>query len=164
MKITHIKGTHFSLPFSIKCSSKQTIEWTVDFTDATYDVGMPDQYDWNKLCGIKWNYFQPRKDALMVGWRYINNRYELCLYVHRNSSFSPPAEPLFVTDKLAKITLSLNKLQKTVTLSIAGNLVFAFETGESFTLNEISLNQLIFKKMRNPKNEALEAEEQEAGY
>lgn len=47
---------------------------------------------------------------------------------------------------------------------IAGNLVFAFETGESFTLNEISLNQLIFKKMRNPKNEALEAEEQETGY
>ena len=121
MKITHIKGTHFSLPFSIKCSSKQTIEWAVDFTDATYDVGMPDQYDWNKLCGIKWNYFQPRKDALMVGWRYINNRYELCLYVHRNSSFNPPNEPLFVTNKLAKITLSLNKLQKTATLSIIGN-------------------------------------------
>ena len=50
----------------------------------TRDVINPNQLDWNKLIGIKKNLFSPRKNSVMLGWRWnpIDNCLELCPYWH----------------------------------------------------------------------------------
>ena len=61
-----------------------------------YDL---DQWDWNKLIGIKKNFFQPRKNSVMVGWRYnpVNDCVEFVPYWHdENGGAHFDYEPLCI--------------------------------------------------------------------
>jgi hypothetical protein len=53
-----------------------------------YTIPDEDQYDFNKLCGWKGNYFRPRFNTAMVGWRWnpIKNCFEFVPYFHLGSS------------------------------------------------------------------------------
>lgn len=63
------------------------MEYEITFDESCiYDHGDNDQWDWNKLIGVKSCYFNPQKDSLMVGWRWntIKDRLELTYYYHDN--------------------------------------------------------------------------------
>ena len=87
MKIFHLKNTHFQLPFSIR-RIKQYAFWRCSFTDASkYQLDSINQQDWNKLLGVKLNYWKPTENSSMIGWRYnnVNDIFELCFYWHKDS-------------------------------------------------------------------------------
>lgn len=44
----------------------------------------PDQWDWNKLCGLFFHPFNTRYNTLMIGWRYnpLLDLFELNFYTH----------------------------------------------------------------------------------
>jgi hypothetical protein len=69
-KFVIVKYLPFSFPrrpaFFVK-----TVTGSSMFTEKSiYDLQSADQYDWNKLTGISFNFLRPDKNALMVAWRY----------------------------------------------------------------------------------------------
>jgi len=73
MKYIHKTNRHDSLPFTPKIwvNSVSGSAW---FTvESKYDIGYPDQADWNKLCGISFNPIKPNQNAIMIAWRYNQN-------------------------------------------------------------------------------------------
>ena len=93
----------------------------------TRDVINPNQLDWNKLIGIKKNLFSPRKNSVMLGWRWnpIDNCLELCPYWHdENGGAHFDYEPFKVTPQQSKrIDLCFidNKIQVMVWDNIDGH-------------------------------------------
>ncbi len=83
MKIRHFPWAHFSLPPQIKKLNDVMTTYTFKFIQPVYDVGV-EQEDWNKLTGVKENYFKPKDHSLMVGWRWNpkTELVELCFYKH----------------------------------------------------------------------------------
>ena len=74
----------FSLPPYIE-RVKDKLEYKITFNESCiYDHGDIDQWDWNKLIGVKKNFFSPRKNSFMVGWRWNKekDRLELTNYSH----------------------------------------------------------------------------------
>lgn len=74
------------IPFSVPRRPAffvKTVTGSSRFTEnSIYDVQSVDQYDWNKLTGISFNFFRPDKNALMVAWRYsfADNDFEIAPY------------------------------------------------------------------------------------
>ena len=65
------------------------VEWEFAFdSTAIYDFSRKsyarDQYDWNKLVGLKWDFLRPRNNTLLVGWRWNleTRQLELAPYLH----------------------------------------------------------------------------------
>lgn len=80
---TVFKGFHFSWPPYIE--RVEELNYEITFNESCiYDHGDIDQWDWNKLIGVKKNFFSPRKNSFMVGWRWNleKDRLELTLYKH----------------------------------------------------------------------------------
>lgn len=97
MKRTTFKGFHFSwFPWPKRLKRKNhtftiSIEdpamWEYVFNPLMVSpafVTAVNQWDWNKLIGIKKNLFRPHKNSVMLGWRWnpIDNCLELCPYWH----------------------------------------------------------------------------------
>ncbi len=77
------KGFHFSWPPYIE--RVESLNYEITFNESCiYDHGDIDQWDWNKLIGVKKNFFSPRKNSFMVGWRWNKekDRLELTSYSH----------------------------------------------------------------------------------
>ena len=79
------------------------VEWELAFDDsAAYDFSgesyARDQYDWNKLVGLKWDFLRPRQNTLLVGWRWNleTQQIELAPYLHEDGGreMHPPATTL----------------------------------------------------------------------
>lgn len=86
------------------------VEWELAFdSSAIYDFsGRPyavDQYDWNKLVGLKWDFFKPRNNSLLVGWRWnLNTRQiELAPYLHQDGGreMHPPVVQIRPDERLS---------------------------------------------------------------
>lgn len=91
MKYIHPIASHSSVPFTPKCWIK-SIKGRFEFTSKSiYNFDNIDQFDWNKLCGISWNPFQPNQNALMLGWRYRPDikKFEVCPYINYNGRNIP---------------------------------------------------------------------------
>ena len=61
----------------------KTVTGSAMFTEnSIYNLNSADQYDWNKLTGISFDFFRPDKNALMVAWRYnvADNDFEIAPY------------------------------------------------------------------------------------
>ena len=125
--MTHYSFTHAGFPMIFNKTNSKELVWQVNFYDAKYNLGNDDQFDWNKLCGIKWDYFSPRENALMIGWRYNieGNCFDLCLYVHKDGSFNPPSKPLLSVKKAASCALLLSEESNSIMLELTD-----LETGE----------------------------------
>jgi hypothetical protein len=84
MDIVHFKGQHFSL--FPKILPKTGILETFVFTpSAKYEHGDADQWDWNKLCGLVFSWFDnPPTKAVMFGWRWNpeEHLFEVAPYIH----------------------------------------------------------------------------------
>ncbi len=66
------------------------------FTEKSiYDLQSVDQYDWNKLTGISFNFFRPDQNALMVAWRYnvVDKDFEIAPYYNVDFARILPVEP-----------------------------------------------------------------------
>ena len=70
---TVYKGHHWSFPFTIHRVGGNGHTFYVKAEDPqmwSYVLNGEDQKDWNKLVGLKKNFFQPKKNSIMVGWRF----------------------------------------------------------------------------------------------
>jgi hypothetical protein len=77
------EGDHYCFPATIR-SGKQ-IDWgyTFDLTKAKYCFNLfnPEEgKDWNKLVGVKKNYWVSEKDNYMIGFRSDGTKLEYCHY------------------------------------------------------------------------------------
>jgi len=73
----------------------KTVTGSAMFTEnSIYDLHSVDQYDWNKLTGISFNFLRPDKNALMVAWRYnvADNDFEIAPYFNVNLARILPNE------------------------------------------------------------------------
>jgi hypothetical protein len=75
-----------SIPFSFPRRPAffvKNVTGSAMFTEnSIYDLQSLDQYDWNKLTGISFNFLRPDTNALMVVWRYnvAENVFEIAPY------------------------------------------------------------------------------------
>lgn len=89
-------GQHFCLPRIFKIRNKpEQVSWYVVFGEnADYDLQDEDQKDWNKLCGLFYNFLNTRDNTVMIGWRYnrATQRMELNGYYHvdKGRDFTKP--------------------------------------------------------------------------
>lgn len=84
-KIKHITQTHIAVPpyCILPKKLKNNLSGRFIFTESSkYDLKSNDQYDWNKMCGIKIGLLSQEKDGTMIGWRYADNKFQIALYVH----------------------------------------------------------------------------------
>jgi hypothetical protein len=78
------KGKQRSRPLYLK-RIRDKFEYEITFNESCiYAHGDNDQWDWNKLIGVKKHYFSPQKDSFMIGWRWNDKkeRLELTWYMH----------------------------------------------------------------------------------
>ena len=89
-----------------------------DFSDQPYAV---DQYDWNKLVGLKWDFFRSRENTLLVGWRYnlADERVELAPYLHQNGNRQMHDPVFFVAPE--------ERFRVRIDWSEAGRAVYSFQ-------------------------------------
>jgi hypothetical protein len=84
MKVWHKSPLHGQLPPLIPRLFSGPAFWEVRFSEQSkYNVDT-DQTDWNKLCGIKPQYFFPLENSIMTGWRYNPKLgvFEVAAYCH----------------------------------------------------------------------------------
>ena len=80
-----LKGGNGFMPRGLSWSKKQIYSYEFKFTPSCiYNFDDEDKYDWNKLMGISYNFFHNRGNVCMVGWRYLNEKFELAPYLYVN--------------------------------------------------------------------------------
>lgn len=128
MKYKILKNTHFSLPPVFRTGKNFTWSYEISIEDI-YNLGTIDQYDWNKLIGIKQEYFKPKENSVMVGWRYNveTNKNEVCFYSHTNGN-REFTEPVFSIDLKDKFI---------VTFVVEGNYVGCYITYGNLTASKV---------------------------
>lgn len=78
-----LKGGNGFMPRCLSWSKKQIYSYEFKFTQSCiYNFDDEDKYDWNKLMGISYNFFNNRGNVCMVGWRYLNEKFELAPYLY----------------------------------------------------------------------------------
>ena len=109
MKLTHFKGIPFSWPFRVrKLKKTKTFTQTFTFTKVKYDLGDDDQDDWNKLTGVKLHYFRPKKENMMVAWRWNleKEKVQICFYWNYNGKHHW-TDPLMELDEGSNLTVDI---------------------------------------------------------
>lgn len=84
MKRTTYKYIPPSFPLQLK-QVGSVLKVKVTFNESCiYNYGEINQWDWNKLVGIKKSLFFPKKNSFMIGWRWNSDkdRLELTPYYH----------------------------------------------------------------------------------
>lgn len=132
MRLVIPKNLHNSIPPLFRTTSEKNFFWSYEFTlDSTYDLKSEDQNDWNKLIGLKADYFRPMNNSIMVGFRYNveEKMYELNFYRHVDGKREmtdavlkvPPNEKFRVSFLRLRgiLTLTLTFQEKVVTASFA---------------------------------------------
>ncbi len=84
-EITVKKGDHHSWPIQIR--EGKNIDWCYEYSlkGCKYDLGDSlQQFDLNKLTGVKTDYFSPTNNSIMVAFRYNirKDNFELFYYWH----------------------------------------------------------------------------------
>ncbi|TPG33553.1 hypothetical protein EAH80_14815 [Mycobacterium hodleri] len=81
-KFVIFKNIPFSFPRTPAFFVKNVTGSAMFTEKSIYDLQSVDQYDWNKLTGISFNFLRPDQNALMVAWRYnVNdNDFEIAPY------------------------------------------------------------------------------------
>lgn len=125
-KFVIFKWIPFSFPrkpaFFVK-----NVTGTAMFTEKSiYDLQSVDQYDWNKLTGISFNFFRPDKNALMVAWRYnvADNDFEIAPYYNVDLARILPAEPGEVIKVPIGETFSFTVDYSGITLTYGNQTIF----------------------------------------
>lgn len=80
------KGRHWAWPIRF-AATKSGFYWTIRTNSSMiYLIDGEDQWDYNKLVGIKLQYFKPMEDTMMLGWRFSpkTGLLEFAPYQHTN--------------------------------------------------------------------------------
>lgn len=110
------KGRHWSFPPTIK-RVKGLVVYDITFDEsAMYKIEGIDRLDWNKLIGIKANFFSPRKNSLMIAWRANaeKKQLELTFYYHGDDG-----EPQF--EDVALFTIPYEDIGKPIRVTFWRN-------------------------------------------
>jgi len=77
-------GKHDFKPSPLTIDKRPNIAYQWKFTPSMqYDLGGPDQCDWNKLHGVAWHVFNNHEDAFMVAWRWnLDGYWQVAAYYH----------------------------------------------------------------------------------
>jgi hypothetical protein len=112
MNITVYKGFNSSLPPLFRAGVDVDWYYEISLNSEYYLVG-EDQYDWNKLIGIKERYLQPLFHSFMIGFRWdIRKRAnELNFYKHIEGKVDRGL-PLTYVNKGEKFFVGFKKLEK----------------------------------------------------
>lgn len=103
------KNQHRSFPPTFK-RFKGIAQWDIELTDSCkYNLNSHDQLDWNKLIGVKKKFFHPKKDSVMIGWRYNieSDCFEFCFYYHVNNKVIINKIPYDSKDGKIQVTINL---------------------------------------------------------
>jgi hypothetical protein len=129
---TILGGTHFGLPpttfFTTKKNSfTDNIEF--QFTENNkYIFNNENQYDWNKLYGWKGEYFKPRFNTGMVGWRWNPQiqMFQIIPYFHIGSSAHTFDDAYIINVPVNTIAKAQIKIEgKAITITLECNNVVA---------------------------------------
>lgn len=78
------EGNHNCTPITYRSGKNISWSYTFDLTKANYcfpNISQEQEgYDWNKLVGVKEDFFVSTKNSYMAAWRKHNNKYEWCHY------------------------------------------------------------------------------------
>lgn len=99
MKKTIYKYMSRSLPPTFRTGTN--IDWHYEITiHDSYLIAEEDQADWNKLIGVKTNYFKPRENSLMVGWSWNPKKQmnDFAFYEHKDNK-------VYYTNSLGSVPL-----------------------------------------------------------
>jgi hypothetical protein len=116
MKQTVFKGLHFSLLPIFKAHNikgDKALHWKISVDDkAIYDLDDPvDHLDWNKVLGIKKEYFNPHYHSIMLAhrWNPFTSKHEWAYYIHdpKHGIIKPPEGEVFYTSEHTS-TLTFN--------------------------------------------------------
>jgi hypothetical protein len=69
-RIVTFKGFPLALPPQLVFFVKQVAGKATFTENSVYDLHNVDQYDWNKLTGISFNFLHHDDNAIMIAWRY----------------------------------------------------------------------------------------------
>ena len=90
----HSSGSHFNHP----TNSKITFKFMLD-ESAIYETEIPEnQYDVNKIYGFSDFGLRHQKYSIRLGWRYLNNKIELCWLRHEEGRHSSATIRTIETD------------------------------------------------------------------
>jgi len=94
-KFVIFKNIPFSFPRTPAFFVKNVTGSAMFTENSIYDLQSADQYDWNKLTGISFNFFHPDQNALMVAWRYnvADKDFEIAPYYNVDFARILPLEP-----------------------------------------------------------------------
>jgi hypothetical protein len=126
------KGRHFSFPRQSKSwQNMEEVVWNVRFLDNSKYSFPPiegkidrDQYDWNKLCGVYFNFWNTRDDSAMIGWRYNpeTELIELAPYYHVDGSRDMFKPIMYVSPgTLIKLHLVIDRSNKSYDWTLQAN-------------------------------------------
>ncbi len=117
------EGQHFCLPRIFKIRNKpERVSWYIVFGEnADYDLQDEDQQDWNKLCGLFYNFLNTRDNTVMVGWRYNQKtqRMELNGYYHvdKGRDFTKPLLDVALGEPV-RVDIRVDYAQKNYTVQL----------------------------------------------
>lgn len=117
------------------CGSKLE-EWWKFEEDCYYTVPNSDSLDWNKLTGL--GDLDNQKNSIRVGWRCINNTFQVCAYVHNKVRYQ-------VTDDMILKTVKANQPFR-VRIVYNNNSAEIQVDNKIFKVEDISRPNVIFKQ------------------
>lgn len=103
-----LKGFHNSIPPKFRYSKQ--VDWVYEVSiDSHSPIEGENQLDWNKLIGVKKEYFSPMSDSLMIAWRDIQSGKEISFYKHINNKVERNS-PLFVAQTGEKLLIKFKQV------------------------------------------------------
>lgn len=80
---TILKNCHYSIPPKLCFSFKENFKWLVQWNDSCkYDLQSVDQWDINKLCGLRMNLFSNHINSFRFGWLYNTKTSLIDIYAY----------------------------------------------------------------------------------
>ena len=80
---TILKNCHYSIPPRLGFSFKENFKWLVQWNNSCkYDLQSVDQWDINKLCGLRLNLFSNHIDSFRFGWLYNTKTSLIDIYAY----------------------------------------------------------------------------------
>ena len=107
------KGKHFSSPIVSLIPKKiGKIVWKIQLGDGIEYSLEKNRRQWNKLAGITFDPIKRNRDSILLAWRYVNGKHELCPYFNVDSKNIMPETdssiPIWEINSSKPVFLNIN--------------------------------------------------------
>ena len=128
------EGNHYCLhPIKIHYGVKRVIADFVLTDSCIYDLGTPDQFDFNKLVGLGWGWFH-HKNSYRIGTRYdvVSKRFELSHYSYNNKKRIFPVMCSVEPNQQVRSIMSFSRSSNTI-----WNKIIVFEKQDNVVIEKV---------------------------